>query len=552
MDSASPNKHLHMFGRAPRRALGPLLGAMIALAGSACAPAVRPESAVAPAVVTRSTAIAALTPTDLVEDPTLEATLPPGDLWERIRDGLALPDGGDKRVDAQLRWYASNQQYLDRVITRAQPYFQYVVEELERRQMPMELALLPIVESAFDPFAYSHGRAAGLWQFIPGTGRRYSLKLNWWYDGRRDVVESTRAALDYLEDLHQEFGGDWLLALAAYNSGEGRVHRAVRANHKKGLKTDFWHLKLPTETSAYVPKLMALKRLVADPDAYGIAWTPILDEQYLVRVPVPGQIDLALAAGLAGLSMRELYLLNPAFNRWATDPDGPHELLLPHDAADRFRARLRNVPTDQLARFQRHTVAAGETLYSIATHYRVTVELLQVLNRIDGTSLKVGQDLLVPSAALPMSTYATEFASALEGRLPTTPSADSRITYETGPGDTVWRVARDHGVSAAQLARWNGIGPNDALAPGATLVVWQAETNAAGASIQPVLFEPLATTRTINYVVHRGDTLARIAKRFGVTIKDLATWNRIAPTKKLRRGQRIKVKVDVTQESSRS
>ena len=536
------------------RALGPLLGALIALGCAACAPTVRPGSAAAPAspAATDPAAIAALTPGDLIDDPALEVTLPPGDLWERIRDGLVLPDQGDKRVDAQLRWYASNQQYLDRVITRAQPYFQFVVEELERRQMPMELALLPIVESAYDPFAYSHGRAAGLWQFIPGTGRRYSLKLNWWYDGRRDVVESTRAALDYLEDLHKEFGGDWMLALAAYNSGEGRVHRAVRANRKKGKPTDFWHLKLPTETSAYVPKMMALKRLVADPDAYGVMLTPVLDERYLVRVPVPGQIDLALAAGLAGISMRELYLLNPGFNRWATDPDGPHELLLPVDAADRFRARLRNVPPDQLARFQRHTVATGETLYSIAARYRVTVDMLQVLNRVEDTALRVGQDLLVPSAALPMSTYATEFASALEGRLPKTPSPDTRITYETAVGDTVWRVARDHGVSAAQLARWNGIGPNDALAPGATLVVWQAETSADGLSIQPVLFEPLATTRTINYVVHSGDTLARIAKRFGVAVNDLAKWNKVAPTKKLRRGQRLKVRVDVTQESSRS
>ncbi len=546
MDSANPDKHL--------RARSALLGALIALGCAACAPAVRPESAAAPApaAVAVKPQLAAVAPTEVADDPALEVTLPPGDVWERIRDGQALVDQGDKRVDAQLRWYASNQEYLDRVVTRAQPYFQFVVEELERRHMPAELALLPIVESAYDPFAYSHGRAAGLWQFIPGTGRRYSLKLNWWYDGRRDVVESTRAALDYLEDLHKEFGGDWLLALAAYNSGEGRVHRAVRANLKKGQKADFWHLKLPTETSAYVPKLMALKRLVADPDAYGVALTPVLDERYLVRVAVPGQIDLALAAGLASLSMRELYLLNPGFNRWATDPDGPHELLMPADAADRFRARLANVPHADLARFQRHSVATGETLYSIAARYRVTVDMLQVLNRIEGTALKVGQDLLVPSAALPMSTYATEFASALAGRLPEAPSADTHITYESAAGDTVWRVARDHGVSAAQIARWNGIGPNDALAPGATLIVWRSETAADGASIQPVLYEPLATTRTINYVVHRGDTLARIAKRFGVAVGDLAKWNKVNPNKKLRRGQRIKVKVDVTQESSRS
>jgi membrane-bound lytic murein transglycosylase D len=540
MHSASPDKILCAF--------------VLALGLSACAPAVRPtDGAVpAPAAATPAPQLAALTPAEAADDPALEVTLPPGDLWERIRDGFALPEGGDKRVDAQLRWYASNQEYLDRVVTRAQPYFEFVVDELERRKMPLELALLPIVESAYDPFAYSHGRAAGLWQFIPGTGRRYSLKLNWWYDGRRDVVESTRAALDYLEDLHQEFGGDWMLALAAYNSGEGRVHRAVRSNRKKGLPTDFWHLKLPTETSAYVPKMMALKRLVADPDAYGITLTPVLDEPSLVRVPVPGQIDLALAAGLASVSMRELYLLNPAFNRWATDPDGPHELLLPTDAAERFRSRLRSVPPGELARFQRHNVAAGETLYSIAARYRVTVDMLQVLNRIEGSALKVGQDLLVPSAALPMSTYATEFASALAGRLPTTPSPDTLISYQTEAGDTVWRIARDHGVSAAQIARWNGIGPNDALAPGASLVVWRAETSADGIAIQPVLFEPLATTRNINYVVHRGDTLARIAKRFGVATEDLAKWNKLSPKKKLRRGQRIKIKVDVTQQSSRS
>jgi membrane-bound lytic murein transglycosylase D len=524
----------------------------------ACAPAVRPEAPLPTPATAAQVAHAPQAPAadfsvpELGPDPVLEPTLPPGDLWERIRDGLEWADAKDARIDHQLRWYASNQDYLDRVVTRAQPYFRFIVDELERRKMPLELALLPIVESAYDPFAYSHGRAAGLWQFIPGTGRRYSLKLNWWYDGRRDVYESTRAALDYLQDLHDEFGGDWLLALAAYNSGEGRVHRAVRANLKKGKPADFWHLKLPTETAAYVPKMMALRRLVNDPDAYGITWTPLPDSPYLARVEVPGQIDLAVAAGLAGISMREFYLLNPGFNRWATDPDGPHAVVVPHDSEKIFVERLNKLPRTEMVRWSRHTVAQGETLYSIAQKNKVSVEMLQMLNQIDGTAIALGQELLVPTSALPMSTYAGEFASALTGRLPDEPFADQRITYSVAPGDDVWRVARDHGVSAAQIARWNGISPNDPLAPGSELVVWQAEAAADGNTVQPVVYEPLATTRTINYVVRRGDTLAVIAKRFGVTIQQLADWNKVPKNKKLRRGQRLKVKVDVTQESSRS
>jgi membrane-bound lytic murein transglycosylase D len=548
MDSANHIKHL--------RVVPQVLLALAAGVLTACAPAVRPDAAPSEAAPLAAAAPQApaesFTVPELGPDPALEPTLPPGDLWERIRDGLEWADAKDHRIDHQLRWYASNQEYLDRVVTRAQPYFRFIVDELERRKMPMELALLPIVESAYDPFAYSHGRAAGLWQFIPGTGRRYSLKLNWWYDGRRDIYESTRAALDYLQDLHAEFGGDWLLALAAYNSGEGRVHRAVRANRKKGKPTDFWHLKLPTETAAYVPKMMALRRLVNDPDAYGIGWTPVPDAAYLARVEVPGQIDLAVAAGLAGISMREFYLLNPGFNRWATDPDGPHAIVVPLEVEALFRERLAKLPREEMVRWNKHTVAKGETLYSIAQKNRVSVEMLTMLNQIDGAALSVGQQLLVPTSALPMSTYAGEFASALTGRLPDEPLIDQRITYVVAPGDDVWRVARDHGVSAAQIARWNGILPGDALAPGSELVVWQAEAAADGNAVRPVLFEPLATTRTINYVVRRGDTLAAIGKRFGVTVAQLAEWNKVPKNKKLRRGQRLKVKVDVTQESSRS
>ena len=227
--------------------------------------------------------------------------------------------------------------------------------------MPAEIALLPIVESAYDPFAYSHGRAAGLWQFVPATGKRFGLKQDWWYDGRRDILDSTAAALDYLQYLHKRFKGDWLLALAAYNSGEGTVSKAQRKNRKKGKPVGFWDLALPGETRDYVPKLIALKQLVATPSVYGIKLEGVPNRPYFAVVETAAQIDLAVAADLAGLELDKLYRLNPGFNQWATSPDGPHRLLIPVDQADMFRQA---VADNELDRWLHHLpVRAGDTVF---------------------------------------------------------------------------------------------------------------------------------------------------------------------------------------------
>src|SRR5262249_26454875 len=237
--------------------------------------------------------------------PTQLAGLAPAqyaDLFDRMRAGFKLDDDSSRRaIDDQLRWYAGNPDYLQRAFGRADLYLYYIVTELERRNMPLELSLLPVVEGAFEPYAYSRASASGLWQFIPGTGSRFGLKQNWWYDGRRDVVESTRAALDYLQYLHDEFNGDWLLAVAAYNCGEAAVERAIDRNQAAGLPIDFWSLKLPPETRSYVPKLLAMKRLVADPGAYSLAFSKIPNQAYFARVETYGQIDLRLAADIAGV-----------------------------------------------------------------------------------------------------------------------------------------------------------------------------------------------------------------------------------------------------------
>ena len=267
----------------------------------------------------------------LSDIPTL---LAPTDLWEAMRRNFGLPGRNDARVRAQRDWYARHPEYMRRVSQRAGRYAAHILQEVEQRDMPAEIALLPIVESAYDPFAYSHGRAAGLWQFIPATGKRYGLKQDWWYDGRRDLVESTRAALDYLEYLHKRFHGDWLLALAAYNSGEGTVIRAIRRNRRKGKPVSFWDLDLPRETRAYVPKLIALKQLVNSPEKYGVKLEQVDIEPPFEMIDTGGQIDLAIAADLAGIDLDELYRFNPGFNQWATPPKGPHRLLIPSAQAN--------------------------------------------------------------------------------------------------------------------------------------------------------------------------------------------------------------------------
>ena len=220
------------------------------------------------------------------------------------------------------------------MFTRAQRYLPFIIDELERRELPMELALLPIVESAFDPFAYSHGRAAGLWQMIPGTARRFGVRQNWWYDGRRDIVDSTHAALDYLTYLHDLMDGDWPHAIASYNSGEGNVLRAIKRNRASSKPTDFWNLSLSRETSAYVPRLMALVEIVRDPDAFDLTLPELVLEPQFAVADIGGQLDLALAAELAGMDLDTLYSYNAGNNRWATDPDGPHRLILPVGLAD--------------------------------------------------------------------------------------------------------------------------------------------------------------------------------------------------------------------------
>jgi len=474
-----------------------------------------------------------------VADDTIEVT---DNVWQRIRNKLDFEVPENKRVIAQRNWYVKHPSYLDRVAKRAEPFLYYIVQELEANDMPIEMALLPIVESAFDPFAYSHGRASGMWQFVPGTGKRFGMKQNWWYDGRRDVVASTQGAIKYLKYLHKFFDGDWLLALAAYNSGEGRVRKAVRNNARKNKPTDFWSLKLPKETRAYVPKLLALADIVKRPDEFGLKLYEIENKEVITQVDVQSQLDLAKAAQLADLSLAELQRLNPGFNRWATDPDGPHYLLIPNNKLDNFQEKLTTLEDKDRLAWQRYKIKSGDSLIKIAKKFNTSTSLIKTVNKIKGTQIRAGKHLLIPVATESLDNYIL----SQEQRLAKTQNRKQlglKTVHQVKSGDTLWDIGQAYNVSSRSIAKWNGMAPRDMIKPGQKLVIWQSAALTTTGNSQPT---EQAVMRNITYKVRRGDSFARIADKFNVSIRDIERWNSISRTKYLQPGQLLKLSVDVT------
>jgi len=479
-------------------------------------------------------------------DPFEKQEYPTYSIWPRIREGFQIDTHLDHPwVQAELNWYSNHQEYLYRTMARAEPFIHYILEEAEKRNLPTELVLLPIVESAYQPFAYSHGRAAGIWQFIPSTGRIYGLDQTWWYDGRRDIYASTQAALQYLQNLSKQFNGDWTLALAAYNSGSGTVQRAIRKNKKLGKPTDFWHLKLPKETRAYVPKLMALKELVESPELYEIGLRCIPDAPGFVKVSTETQIDLALAAELAELDVDTLYSYNPAFNRWATSPDGPHSLLLPYDNAEIFKANLALLPQDQRVQWKRHKIKNGETLSHIAIKYNTTVKELRKINNIRGNNIRAGKHLLIPVASRSQTTYTLSSSQRIKAIQSTSKGNKTRINHIVQNGESFWTISRKYKVNMHKLAKWNGMAVRDPLQKGRKLVVW---TNNSGTPSGLSNGKPAHTIQPIFYTVRNGDSLYRIANRYSVSIGDLHRWNTIKG-KYLQPGQKLKLYIDITEQT---
>ncbi|MCP4188217.1 MAG: LysM peptidoglycan-binding domain-containing protein [Gammaproteobacteria bacterium] len=466
--------------------------------------------------------------------------------WQRLQQGMQMTPVSNKRVTTQLNWYLKHRGYLDRVMERAQLVLPFVLDEIEARKLPTELALLPIVESAYQTFAYSHGRASGMWQIIPSTGRFLGLKQNWWYDGRRDIIESTKAALRYLESLGSQFNGDWELALAAYNAGPGKIRSAVRYNKKRKKQSDFWHLtKIRKETRAYVPKLLALKTLFSDPETYDLKLLPMQDSVAYEVVKLDGQLDLALAAELAGISINQLYQLNPAFNRWATAPKGPHRLLLPKNKTEQFKLAIQKLPPEKRINWVRHKIKTGETLSQISLKYRTTTALIKNVNKIRGTQIRAGKYLMIPTATKSLNAYTMSKNSRIS-KIQNTQRNGNKQSHIVRSGQSLWSISRRYGVSTASLAKWNGMAPIDTLRVGQKLVIWSSKTP----TTQRVSFNdagPNQGLHALRYIVRKGDSLSRIADRFNIRVADIKRWNTIG--KYLQPGQKIKLYVDVTRQS---
>ena len=474
----------------------------------------------------------------------------PDDVLDKLRRGFKLQYIDNHRTEAEKNWFLKHPDYLNRVFTRAQRYLPHIVAELERRNLPLELALLPIVESAYDPFAYSHGRAAGLWQMIPGTAKRFGIKQNWWYDGRRDVVDSTRAALDYLEYLKNFNNNDWLNAIASYNSGEGNVRKAVRRNTKANKPIDFWNLKLPRETSMYVPKLLALVEIVADPEKYNVTLPVVPNEPQFVVTDIGGQLDLALAAELAGVDVDTVYQYNPGYNRWSTDPAGPHSLVMPIDVAEQFTTALNEVPKSERVRWQRHKVKNGEAISQIAEKYNTTVSTIRSANNLKGNTIRAGHHLMIPVATKPLSAY-SKSADARLAKTQNRTRKGNKLEHIVASGESFWTISQRYKVTTRQLAAWNGMAPRDTLSVGKKLVVWTNASVAAATSPRTSPTQALGnTTRKLHYTVRNGDSLYLIARRFRVGIDQIAGWNNIDKNKLLRPGQKLTMYVDVTAQSS--
>ena len=451
------------------------------------------------------------------------------DLWQRLRNGYGLANpASHPKVQKELKWFAAHPEYVARVAERARPYLYYIVREIEKRKMPMEIALLPVVESGFQPYAYSSGHAAGLWQFIPGTGTAYGLKQDWWYDGRRDVIESTRAALTYLQKLHNDFG-DWQLALAAYNCGEGTVGRAIRANKKAGKPTDFWSLSLPKETSVYVPKLLAIAHLIDFPEAFNLTLKPIKNAAYFSVVNTGSQIDLTIAAKLAKMTTDEMYNLNPGFNRWATRPDGPHRLVLPLKNAMIFQQALVALPDKDRIQWVQHKVKSGESVGGIAQKHNISTASLKQANKLTSNKIRAGMKLLIPLSSGKNAVNPSISSKQLAAKKKV--KSKKKKTHTVKAGDTWWDLAKAYNVSIKSLTKWNGKSAKDTLRLGQKLIILTQNKRASSSK----------KAKSINYKIKGGDSLWAIARKFNVHVSQVREWNGMSDRTLLKPGQNLTI-----------
>lgn len=464
----------------------------------------------------------------------------PPNVWDVLRTQFSLNhEVTQTEVQHQLRWLISHPSYLHK-LAQSEPYIYHIVTEIKKRHLPGELALIPMIESAYDPFAYSGVGAAGLWQLMPGTGTDLGLKQDWWSDARRSIGPSTDAALNYLLYLNRFFNGDWTLAIAAYDSGEGTMARIIKNSQPHRKKVHFWSLNVPRETKAYVPRLLALAEIIQNPQRYHIQLPNIPHTPYFEEVNIGSQIDLNHAAKLAGISYHDLLKLNPGFNHWATAPYRPYKLLIPTEHVQDFRSNLAHLPENQRINWTRHLVSAGDNLNLIAHRYHTTINLIKELNQLKSNHVRKGQYVLIPSTKSPVTptTPASLATKTTSPHFTPTQKAYKRI-HIVQKNDSIPLLERKYGVSAQHIRQWNHLKINTALKQGQTLVIWRmppAVTPPVHIVQQPPSKQPGFKHF---YIVQKGDNLSKIARKNHMTLTALLSKNPTLKKQLLHRGQSI-------------
>lgn len=455
-------------------------------------------------------------------------------VWEHIRSGYGLPTASNAAVEAQIRFYTKNKNYFYKVTQQSEPYLHYVVNEMHANNMPLELALLPFIESSYNPAAASASNM-GMWQFGAATGRNFGLKQNRWYDGRRDVVASTDAAIRLLKKLYTRFDNDWLLAIAAYNAGDGTIQQALDKNRRAGKPTDFWSLPLNKTTQGYIPQLIALSKIVADPNVYDFKLYPIPDVPFFVKVNVDSQINLVDAAQGSSVDVGLLKRLNAGLNGWLTDPSEPRDVLVPVDSAASFRLKLDSLPKIASTKWQEHVVKKGDNLDAIAKKYGASADDIKTINNLKSNNLTAGQRLQIPLSSSTTTASVNEPIANTTAETPTTETA-SKSVYVVKSGENLWSIAKAQRTTVNALAQLNGLDSKSALKPGQKLIVAAVAAKAEEES-------PKAQKKS-SYTIKSGDTLGKIAAQYDVSVKQIMQWNNIKDETNIRPNQELIVLAD--------
>ena len=464
------------------------------------------------------------------------------DLWQVIANRQGIKSVSNSRVQSRIDWISNHPEYLSLISKRAEPFLYLVVSELEKQNVPIEIALLPIVESDYYPFSYSHGTAAGLWQFIPSTGRMYGLEEDWWHADRRDVLASTKAAANYLNDLNKMFKGDWLLSIAAYNAGPGRIQRAIDTNIKLGKKTDFWSLDLPQETEKYVPKLLALSQVIKNPSRYNQKLLEIDNKPFLNEVELDSQFDLALISQWTGLSIDQIYNYNPGLKRWATPESLPYIMLLPEEVIYSFNDNLSKQDQRPKISWTRYKIKQGDSLSLIAQNYNTTIGQIMSVNELDNDAIRADKYLIVPLAQKSENYYSLSDNQREKSRLNIQKNSE-KIIYTVVAGDSLWKISIKFGTTINNLVRWNQISPSDSLSIGKELVILRDNKNKT--ELAKITNTGIDINRDIFYTVKEGDNLSRIAQKYNVKIAEIRSWNDLNEEYILQPGDKLTITINV-------